>query len=74
MTREFFNIPLLIYPEMSKEELEHECKKLWDRTVAIRQWEEGQLSTSDFLDMLDSQSYDVFDFAQNWIDGNSAAL
>ena len=58
--------PLIIVPNMSLDEIELEIDKLFLRQQTTQAWLNNQVSTSDFLDLLDEQGFDVEDLINIW--------
>jgi hypothetical protein len=61
--------PIIITPSLSLEELELEIDKLFLRQQTKQAWLNNQVSTSDFLDLLDEQGFDVEDLINVWETG-----
>ena len=61
-----FNTPLIIVPNMSLDEIELEIDQLFLRKETTQAWLNNQLSTSDFLDLLDEQGFNVEDLINVW--------
>ena len=61
-----FETPFIWTPGISLDEVEFEIDQMIDRAYARDAWLDGQISTSDFLDLLHDQDIDVFDLVDCW--------
>ncbi|BBD66332.1 hypothetical protein NIES4072_63990 [Nostoc commune NIES-4072] len=61
--------PIIITHDLSLEELELEIDKLFLRQQTKQAWLNSEVSTSDFLDLLDQQGFDIEDLVNVWETG-----
>jgi hypothetical protein len=65
---EFFSIPLIV-PPADEGDFQVEAELLFKRSLATRDWLNGELSTNDFMDLLDTQNLDIIQIASDWSNG-----
>lgn len=63
---QLFATPAIWTPEKAGAEWEWEVEQMLIRADATEAWLQGELSVSDYLDLLDSQQIDVFSLPDYW--------
>jgi hypothetical protein len=61
-----FNTPALLHVYMEPEEIHHEIDLAYERTAACIAWLHNQISSDDFLTILDAQGIDVAYLIAYW--------
>lgn len=61
-----FATPVIWTPSLEEEEVSDQLSMMIDRAIATCAWIDGEMSTSDFLDLLDYQGIDVYDAVAGW--------
>lgn len=64
---DLFNIPAVWWPGQTDEEWQLEAKDAFDRAAAINQFLDGKLPAFEFLEIIDSQQYDVINLAEGFL-------